>query len=245
MSGAAISDLTGPKCSPNTVHWTYDTWMLAQRHRQGAGENRWRHLVLPHVGLCVRSCARARHHRGRPGQRRQGVSAACCPSARTPRTSRRSCCRRRPRRQRSSGSPMPAATPSTAIKQGAEFGITAGGQHFAGLLVFISDVQCARPEGRAGAGSDRNLLLGHERRHPRLDQALAGRAAGQVPDHDAGRRLFGGHALPEGGCRAEERGRRQGRGRQDEGNADRRSAVRQGLRSAPTAAKSTPPICSR
>ena len=28
-----------------------------------------------------------------------------------------------------------------SIKQGAEFGITAGGQHFAGLLVFISDVQ--------------------------------------------------------------------------------------------------------
>jgi branched-chain amino acid transport system substrate-binding protein len=27
-----------------------------------------------------------------------------------------------------------------SIKQGAEFGITAGGQHFAGLLVFISDV---------------------------------------------------------------------------------------------------------
>src|SRR6202022_159376 len=29
VSGAASSDLTGPKCSPNTVHWTYDTWMLA------------------------------------------------------------------------------------------------------------------------------------------------------------------------------------------------------------------------
>src|SRR3954465_5844996 len=28
-SGAASSDLTGAKCSPNTVHWTYDTWMLA------------------------------------------------------------------------------------------------------------------------------------------------------------------------------------------------------------------------
>jgi len=28
-----------------------------------------------------------------------------------------------------------------SIKQGAEFGIAAGGQHFAGLLVFISDVQ--------------------------------------------------------------------------------------------------------
>src|SRR5882757_1799129 len=28
-SGPASSDLTGAKCSPNTVHWTYDTWMLA------------------------------------------------------------------------------------------------------------------------------------------------------------------------------------------------------------------------
>jgi branched-chain amino acid transport system substrate-binding protein len=25
-SGAAADDLTGAKCSPNTVHWTYDTW---------------------------------------------------------------------------------------------------------------------------------------------------------------------------------------------------------------------------
>src|SRR6185503_5532757 len=29
VSGAAASDLTGAKCSPNTVHWTYDTWALA------------------------------------------------------------------------------------------------------------------------------------------------------------------------------------------------------------------------
>jgi branched-chain amino acid transport system substrate-binding protein len=29
-SGAASSDLTGAQCSPNTVHWTYDTWMLAK-----------------------------------------------------------------------------------------------------------------------------------------------------------------------------------------------------------------------
>jgi hypothetical protein len=28
-SGPASSDLTGKACSPNTVHWTYDTWMLA------------------------------------------------------------------------------------------------------------------------------------------------------------------------------------------------------------------------
>jgi len=29
-SGAATSDLTGGQCSPNLVHWTYDTWMLAK-----------------------------------------------------------------------------------------------------------------------------------------------------------------------------------------------------------------------
>src|SRR5919112_1353046 len=28
-SGGGTSDLTGSQCSPNTVHWTYDTWALA------------------------------------------------------------------------------------------------------------------------------------------------------------------------------------------------------------------------
>src|ERR1700737_4581972 len=28
-SGAATSDLSNAQCSPNTVHWTYDTYMLA------------------------------------------------------------------------------------------------------------------------------------------------------------------------------------------------------------------------
>ncbi|WP_431862619.1 ABC transporter substrate-binding protein [Azospirillum sp.] len=28
-SGPGTTELTGPKCSPNTVHWTYDTWALA------------------------------------------------------------------------------------------------------------------------------------------------------------------------------------------------------------------------
>jgi branched-chain amino acid transport system substrate-binding protein len=28
-SSAATADLTGRLCSPNTIHWTYDTWMLA------------------------------------------------------------------------------------------------------------------------------------------------------------------------------------------------------------------------
>ena len=27
-SGAGVASLTGAQCSPNTIHWTYDTWML-------------------------------------------------------------------------------------------------------------------------------------------------------------------------------------------------------------------------
>jgi branched-chain amino acid transport system substrate-binding protein len=29
VSGGASSDLTGKACSPNSIHWTYDTWALA------------------------------------------------------------------------------------------------------------------------------------------------------------------------------------------------------------------------
>src|SRR5262249_52754388 len=29
VSGAATTDLTGKACTPNTVHWTYDTWALS------------------------------------------------------------------------------------------------------------------------------------------------------------------------------------------------------------------------
>jgi len=30
VTGAGTADLTGPQCSPNTVHYAYDTWMLAR-----------------------------------------------------------------------------------------------------------------------------------------------------------------------------------------------------------------------
>ena len=33
-SGAVTADLTGKSCSPNMVHWTYDSWMLTPRRRR-------------------------------------------------------------------------------------------------------------------------------------------------------------------------------------------------------------------
>ena len=51
-SGAATTDLTGAQCSPNTVHWTYDTYMLA-RSTGGAmtraGGDSWYFIAADYV----------------------------------------------------------------------------------------------------------------------------------------------------------------------------------------------------
>jgi branched-chain amino acid transport system substrate-binding protein len=44
MSGPGASDLTGPACSPNGIHWTYDTYALSQvggKAMVARGEDRW------------------------------------------------------------------------------------------------------------------------------------------------------------------------------------------------------------
>jgi branched-chain amino acid transport system substrate-binding protein len=44
ISGAGASDLTGPACSPNGIHWTYDTYALsnvAGRAMVARGEDTW------------------------------------------------------------------------------------------------------------------------------------------------------------------------------------------------------------
>ena len=137
------------------------------------------------------------------------------------------------------------ADTTNAIKQASEFGIVAGGQNLAGLLVFITDVHALGLKTAQGLiiteawywdGNDNNRAFAKE---------FGAGQQGQHADHGAGGRLLGRHALPEGRARAEERRRRRRRGGQDEGHADRRQAVRQGRRSARTAARSTTCICSR
>src|SRR3569623_3855313 len=51
-SGAATSDLTNAQCSPNTVHWTYDTYMLAHTTGQAlvkAGGDSWFFLTADYA----------------------------------------------------------------------------------------------------------------------------------------------------------------------------------------------------
>jgi branched-chain amino acid transport system substrate-binding protein len=52
VSGGGTSDLTGPQCSPNTIHWTYDTYALsnvAGRAMLERGEDTWFFLTADYA----------------------------------------------------------------------------------------------------------------------------------------------------------------------------------------------------
>ena len=57
INGSGSSRLTNDACTPNSIHYAYDTYALAQRHRHGDDEGRPEELVLPHRRLRVRTCA--------------------------------------------------------------------------------------------------------------------------------------------------------------------------------------------
>ena len=85
---------------------------------------------------------------------------------------------------------------------------------------------------RKGLVLTETCVLGPQRREPRLDQALAGGAPGQIIPTMVHAGVYSSRPpLPQGGRGASKPTRRRPRrGRQDEGAADRRSAVRQGHR---------------
>ncbi|GJD87075.1 ABC transporter substrate-binding protein [Methylobacterium hispanicum] len=137
-SGAGTADLTGPQCTPNTVHWVYDTVALANG-TGGAmvkrGGDTWFFLTADYVF----------------GQTLQRDTAAVVTknggkvvgSVKTP----------FPTADFSSfllqaqgsgakviGLANAGGDTINAIKQAGEFGITEGGQALAGLLVFSSEV---------------------------------------------------------------------------------------------------------
>ena len=209
VSGAAISDLTGPKCSPNTIHWTYDTWMLANGTGKAVvktGGDTWFFITADYAfghALERDTTAVVQANGGKVlgsvsvPLNNQDFSSFLLQAQQS--------------KAKIIGLANAGGDTINSIKQGAEFGITAGGQHFAGLLVFIGDVEAIGPESCAGSGPDRDVLLGYERRHPRLDQTLASGSARKIPDHESGRRLLGDFALSEGGRGAQKRQRRQGR----------------------------------
>ncbi len=137
-SGPASSDLTGPKCSPNTIHWTYDTWMLANGTGKAivkTGGDTWFFLTSDYAfGHALERDTEAvvLKNGGKVlGKVRHPINTNDFSSF---------LLQAQASKAKIIGLANAGGDTINAIKQGAEFGIAAGGQKFAGLLVFAPDV---------------------------------------------------------------------------------------------------------
>ena len=137
-SGAGSSDLTGKACSPNTVHWTYDTWMLA--HGTGSavvkdGGKSWFFLTADYAfGQALERDT---------SEVVKAAGGKVLGSVKVPMgTSDFSSFLLQAQASKAKiiGLANAGADTTNSIKQAAEFGIVKGGQKLAGLLVFITDV---------------------------------------------------------------------------------------------------------
>ena len=138
VSGAAASDLTGPKCNANTIHWTYDTWMLANGTGTAlvkTGGNSWFFLTADYAfghALERDTMAAVEKAGGKVlGKVRHPLNTNDFSSFLLQAQSSKA---------KIIGLANAGGDTINSIKQGAEFGIVKGGQKFAGLLVFVSDV---------------------------------------------------------------------------------------------------------
>jgi branched-chain amino acid transport system substrate-binding protein len=138
ISGAASSDLTGAKCSPNSVHWTYDTWALANgtgKSTVKVGGDTWFFVTADYAfghALERDTAAVVEANGGRVvGKVRHPLNTSDFSSFLL-------------QAQASKAKIIALANAGgdtiNAIKQGAEFGVVQGRQNIAGLLVFINDV---------------------------------------------------------------------------------------------------------
>jgi len=137
-SGPATSDLTGPKCSPNTVHWTYDTWMLANGTGKAVvktGGDTWFFLTSDYAfghALERDTMAVVEANGGKVlGKVRHPINTSDFSSFLLQAQSSKA---------KVIGLANAGGDTINSIKQASEFGIVKGGQSLAGLLVFATDV---------------------------------------------------------------------------------------------------------
>ena len=138
ISSAASSDLTGKACSPNTIHWTYDTWALANGTGNAVvktGGDSWFFITADYAfGHALERDVEAvvLKNGGKVlGKVRHPLSNQDFSSF---------LLQAQASKAKIVGLANAGGDVTNSIKQGAEFGIVKGGQNFAGLLVFITDV---------------------------------------------------------------------------------------------------------
>ena len=138
VSGAAASNLTGKDCTPNTIHWTYDTWALANGTGNAivkTGGDTWYFLTADYAfghALERDTAAVVEKNGGKvvgkvrhpfPGQDFSSFLLQAQTS-----------------KAKIIGLANAGADTINSIKQASEFGIVQGGQNLAALLAFITDV---------------------------------------------------------------------------------------------------------
>jgi len=138
VSTGATVDLTGKACTPNSVHWTYDTWSLANGTGtavvKGGGDT-WFFLTADYAfGHSLESQTEAVVRK--LGGKVNGKVRHPFPSA----DMSSFLLQAQASKAKIIGLANAGADTINAIKQGSEFGIVKGGQQFAGLLVFLTDV---------------------------------------------------------------------------------------------------------
>ena len=138
VSGAASSDLTGKACSPNTVHWAYDTWMLANGTGSSivkTGGDTWFFLTADYAfGLALERDTEAvvLKNGGKVlGKVRHPLNTQDFSSF---------LLQAQASKAKIIGLANAGGDTTNSIKQAAEFGIVKGGQNLAGLLVFLTDI---------------------------------------------------------------------------------------------------------
>ena len=138
MSGPASSDLTGKACSPYGIHWTYDTYALA--HGTGGalvkqGGNTWffitadyafGHALERDTGDAVKAAGGKVLGAVNAPLNTQDFSSFLLQAQAS--------------KAKVIGLANAGGDTINSIKQASEFGIVAGGQKLAGLLVFLSDI---------------------------------------------------------------------------------------------------------
>jgi branched-chain amino acid transport system substrate-binding protein len=138
-SGAATSDLTNAQCSPNTVHWTYDTYMLAHTTGQAlvkAGGDTWFFLTADYAFGAALERDTTAVILANGGKVVGGVKHPLNTSDFSS-----FLLQAQSSKAKVIGLANAGGDTTNSIKQAAEFGIVKGGQKLAALLLFITDVK--------------------------------------------------------------------------------------------------------
>jgi branched-chain amino acid transport system substrate-binding protein len=137
-TGAATADLTGKACSPNTVHWLYDTWMLANGTGKAVvqhGGTSWFFLTADYAfGQALERDTEAviLKNGGKVlGKVRHPLATQDFSSF---------LLQAQASKAKVIGLANAGGDTTNSIKQAYEFGIVKGGQTLAGLLVFLTDI---------------------------------------------------------------------------------------------------------